>query len=77
MRIRTAVALAAIVVALKAVLIGVVARSRCEMMDRCGDGSAWYVGSAAAALVLGVLLVVAIAEARCAEPSAMTPRKKG
>ena len=44
MRLRTAVALAAIVVALKAVLIGVVARGRCELIGRCGDGTAWYIG---------------------------------
>jgi hypothetical protein len=64
MRTRTAVALAAIVVALKAVLIGVVARGRCEMMGGCGDGTAWYAACGVAALVLGVLLAVTIADAR-------------
>jgi hypothetical protein len=61
MRLRTAVALAAIVVALKAVLIGVVARGRCELIGRCGDGTAWYVGSGIAAAILLGLLVIAIA----------------
>ena len=64
MRVRTAVTLATIVVALQAVLIGVVARRRCEIIGRCGDGTGWYVGSGVAAAVLVVLLVVAIAEAR-------------
>ena len=64
MRLRTAAALAATVVALKAVLIGVVARSRCEVIDRCGDGTGWYVGSAIVAAVLLVMLVVVIADAR-------------
>jgi hypothetical protein len=64
MRVRTAVTLAAIIVALQAVLIGVVARGRCELIGRCGDGTAWYVGSGIAAAVLLVLLVVAIADAR-------------
>ena len=64
MRLRTAVALAAIVVALKAVLIGVVARGRCELIGRCGDGTAWYVGSAIAAAILLALLVLAIADVR-------------
>ncbi len=64
MRVRTAVTLAAIVVALQAVLIGAVARRRCELIDRCGDGTGWYVGSGVAAVVLVVLLVATIAEAR-------------
>lgn len=64
MRVRTAVALVAILVGLKAVLIGVAARGRCEIIGRCGDGTAWYVGSGIAAAVLVVLLVVAIADAR-------------
>ena len=64
MRLRTAVALAAIVVALKAVIIGVVARGRCELIGRCGDGTAWYVGSGIAAAILLALLVVAFADAR-------------
>jgi hypothetical protein len=64
MRLRTAVAIASIIVALQAVLIGVVARGRCELIGRCGDGTAWYVGSGIAAAVLLVLLVVAIADAR-------------
>lgn len=64
MRTRTAVALAAIVVALKAVLIGVVARGRCELIGRCGDGTAFYAGCGVAALLLTVLLIVTIADAR-------------
>jgi hypothetical protein len=64
MRLRTAVALAAIVVALKAVLIGVVARGRCEMMARCGDGTGWYVGLGLAAVALAVLLVITVAGVR-------------
>lgn len=67
MRTRTAVGLAATVVALKAVLIGVVARGRCELIGRCGDGTAWYVGLGAAALVLAVLLVVTIGRVRLAQ----------
>jgi hypothetical protein len=62
MRLRTAVALTAIVIALKAVLIGVVARGRCELIGRCGDGTAWYVGSGIAAAILLALLVVAITD---------------
>jgi hypothetical protein len=64
MRLRTAVAFASIVVALKAVIIGVAARGRCEIIGRCGDGTAWYVGSGIAAAILLVLLVVAIADVR-------------
>jgi len=64
MRLRTAVALAAIVVALKAVLIGVVARGRCELIGCCGDGTAWYIGSGIAAAILLGLLVIAIAHVR-------------
>jgi hypothetical protein len=64
MWLRTAVALAATVVALKAVIIGVVARGRCELIGRCGDGTAWYVGSGIAAAILLALLVVAIADVR-------------
>ena len=64
MRTGTAMTIVAIVVALKAVLIGVVARGRCEIIDRCGDGTAWYVGSGITALVLMILLVVTIAGAR-------------
>ena len=61
MRTRTAVSLVVTVVALKAVLIGVVARGRCEMIGRCGDGTAWYAVSGVAALVLVSLLIVTIA----------------
>jgi len=64
MRLRTAVALAAMVVELKAVLIGVVARGRCELIGRCGDGTAWYVGSGIAAAILLGLLAIAIADVR-------------
>jgi hypothetical protein len=64
MRVRTAVALMTIVVGLKAVLIGVVARGRCEITGRCGDGTAWYVGSGIAAAVLLVMVVITIADAR-------------
>ncbi|MDT5008186.1 MAG: hypothetical protein QOJ24_5362 [Mycobacterium sp.] len=64
MRLRTAVALTAIVIALKVVLIGVVARGRCELIGRCGDGTAWYVGSGIAAAILLALLVVAITDVR-------------
>ncbi|MFY9922686.1 MAG: hypothetical protein WAL26_30495 [Mycobacterium sp.] len=67
MRTRTALSLATTIVALKAVLIGVVARGRCEMMGRCGDGTAWYVAFGAAALVLAVLLVVTIGRVRLAQ----------
>ncbi len=61
MRTRTAVALVALVVSLKAVLIGVVARGRCELIGFCGDGTAWYVACGAAALVLASLLIITIA----------------
>lgn len=64
MRVRTAVAIASIIVALQAVLIGVVARGRCELIGRCGDGTGWYVGSGIVAAVLLVLLVVTIIDAR-------------
>jgi hypothetical protein len=64
MRLRTAVALAATVVALKAVLIGLVARGRCEMIGRCGDGTAWYVAMGVSGLILVAALVVTIADAR-------------
>jgi hypothetical protein len=64
MRVRTAVAFASIIVALQAVLIGVVARGRCELIGRCGDGTAWYVGSGIAALLLVALLVATIVNAR-------------
>ena len=57
-------ALVSIVVALKAVVIGAVARGRCEMIGRCGDGTAWYVGCVVAAAILGVMLVIAIVGAR-------------
>lgn len=64
MRTRTAVVLAAIVVALKAVLIGVAARGRCELIGACGDGTAWYGFSGVTAVILGVLLVITIVVAR-------------
>lgn len=64
MRARTAVALVTTVVALKAVLIGAIARGRCELIGRCGDGTAWYLGCAVAAGILVVLLVVTIVGAR-------------
>ena len=61
---RTAVALVITVIALKAVLIGAIARGRCEMIGRCGDGTAWYVGCVVAAAILGLLLIVTIVGAR-------------
>ena len=64
MRARTAVELAATMVALKAVLIGAAARGRCELIGRCGDGATWYTAFGIAALVLVVLLVVTIVGAR-------------
>ena len=60
---RTAVALAATVIMLKAVLIGLVARGRCELIGRCGDGTAWYVGFSLAGAVCGVLVVLMMAGA--------------
>ena len=74
MRLRTAVALAAIVVALKAVLIGVVARGRCELIGRCGDGTAWYVGSGIAAAILLGLLVIADVRAFSGEQTQKYPQ---
>ena len=64
MRARTAVGLAATVVALKAVLIGVVARGRCELIGRCGDGTAWYFGAGVVSLILMAMMVVTIADVR-------------
>ena len=61
---RSALALAATIVALKAVLIGVVVRGRCELIGLCGDGTAWYVASGVAGLVFGALLIVTIADVR-------------
>lgn len=37
------------------------------MIGRCGDGTAWYVGFGAAALVLAVLLVMTIGRVRLAQ----------
>ena len=67
MRTRTALGFAAAIVALKAVLIGGVARGRCEMIGRCGDGTAWYVGFGAAGLVLVVVLIATIGRMRLAQ----------
>ena len=64
MPVRLALAVVSTVVGLKAVLIGIAARGRCELLGRCGDGTAWYVGSVIAAAALAVLLVVTIANAR-------------
>jgi uncharacterized Tic20 family protein len=64
MRARTAISLAATVVTLKAVLIGAVARGRCEMIGVCGDGTAWYVISGLVALLLVAVLILTIADAR-------------
>jgi hypothetical protein len=49
---------------MKAVLIGAMARGRCEMIGVGGDGTAWYVSAAVAALTLVALLIVTIAGAR-------------
>ncbi len=62
-------ALVTIVVALKAVLVGAVARGRCELIGRCGDGTAWYFGSGIAAVALVMLLVLTIADARRSDRS--------
>jgi hypothetical protein len=70
---RTALGFAAIIVALKAVLIGAVARGRCEMIGRCGDGTAWYVGFGAAGLVLAIVLIVTIARVQLASGSSADP----
>jgi hypothetical protein len=64
MPVRLALALVSIILGLKAVLIGIAARGRCEIIARCGDGTAWYVGSGIAAAVLVILLVITILAAR-------------
>lgn len=57
MSLRTALTIASLVIAVKAVLIGFSWRGRCALMGQCGPVSAWYLITIA---VIGVLILVAV-----------------